>query len=225
MRGVSNRRRPSPGGVVALLALIVALGGVAAAAIPGSDGTIRACYQKGNGNLRVVDSSGDCRPNEAPLDWNRTGERGATGATGATGSAGQSEDVTRFNVLASQGDEPVLASKGPLTLSLRCEDDEPGNFALVARVVVTTTRDHAAVTSMSQRSGSTGASGLSDSDLLATEEFTLEVVGASSSAPGVATTSFTATAPDGPRWSGQAQFGANLHGRPGTCTAAGFVVG
>lgn len=224
MRGIWNRR-PSPGGVVALLALIVALGGVAVAAIPGSDGTIRACYQKGNGNLRVVDSSGDCRPNEAPLEWNRTGERGATGATGATGPAGQSEDVTRFNVLASQGDEPVLTSKGPLTLSLHCENDELGNFGLVARVVVTTTRDHAAVTTMNQRSGGTGAGGFSESDLLMTEEFTLAVVGASSSAPRVATTSFTATAPDGPSWSGQAQIGANLHGRPGTCTATGFVVG
>jgi hypothetical protein len=63
-----RRHRPSPGTAIALAALFVALGGVAFAAIPGSNGTVHACYQKNNGNLRAVSDLSDCRNNEQSID-------------------------------------------------------------------------------------------------------------------------------------------------------------
>ena len=50
---------------------IVAGGGFAFAGIPEDDGTIRACYAKSNGAVRVIDDStgGSCRANEEPLAW------------------------------------------------------------------------------------------------------------------------------------------------------------
>jgi hypothetical protein len=73
---------PSPSMVVALLALGVAAGGVAAASIPGPDGAIRACvaddgqigigaplvpYAVPKGSLRVIDSGASCGSGETPL--------------------------------------------------------------------------------------------------------------------------------------------------------------
>jgi collagen triple helix repeat protein len=77
-----------------LIALAVggAVFGVAAAVqadIPDS-GVIHACYQKVNGQLRVIDTDQGqtCRPSENALSWNQTGPTGATGARGATGPTG-----------------------------------------------------------------------------------------------------------------------------------------
>ena len=71
-----------------LLALTVggAIFGIATAVqadIPDS-GVIHGCYQKVNGQLRVIDTSqgGTCRPSEKALSWNQTGPTGPTGATG-----------------------------------------------------------------------------------------------------------------------------------------------
>jgi hypothetical protein len=65
---------------IGIAALLVVLGGVAFAAIPDSDGTIHACYQKRNGDLRVVESSDDCRRSrELSLEWNQRGPKGDPG--------------------------------------------------------------------------------------------------------------------------------------------------
>jgi len=73
-----RQHRPSPGTVFGFAALVVALGGVAFAAIPDSNGTIHGCYQKQRGNLRVVDSSDECRGNERSLDWSQQGPPGSS---------------------------------------------------------------------------------------------------------------------------------------------------
>src|SRR5437764_13029221 len=77
-----------------LLALAVGGGifGIATAVqadIPDS-GVIHACYQKQNGQLRVIDADQgqSCRPSEVALSWNQTGPTGATGATGPPGPTG-----------------------------------------------------------------------------------------------------------------------------------------
>jgi hypothetical protein len=93
------RHRPSPALAVSTIALVVALGGAAWAAIPNSNtGVISGCYvtvtspQTLPGTLRVIDTQAGqtCLPlaNEKPLNWNQTGPRGLTGATGATGATG-----------------------------------------------------------------------------------------------------------------------------------------
>jgi hypothetical protein len=64
-------RMPSPSMVVAVIALCVAGTGAAVAAIPGSEGTISACYKPANGNLRVIDAGAgeQCKQQERLLTW------------------------------------------------------------------------------------------------------------------------------------------------------------
>ena len=50
--------------------------------------TINACIN-GDGFLRLVANSGNCRRGETPISWNTAGPAGATGATGAQGVAGR----------------------------------------------------------------------------------------------------------------------------------------
>ena len=54
--------------VAALAAVAAAGAGIAWATIPDSNGVIHACYKDSNGDLRVVDTAGDCRRHETPLD-------------------------------------------------------------------------------------------------------------------------------------------------------------
>ena len=65
--------------VVAGAALLVALGGVAFAGLPGASGTIHGCVGTGNGNLRVVEAAAECRKNERPVAWNQEGPPGPPG--------------------------------------------------------------------------------------------------------------------------------------------------
>jgi small secreted domain DUF320 len=93
--GVRRRFVPSPSMAVSLAALVVAVGGVAVAAIPGPDGVIHACIADGNlitqvgtalapttelvspkGALRVIDSGESCGAGETPLNFDQTGPPG-----------------------------------------------------------------------------------------------------------------------------------------------------
>ena len=49
--------------------------------------TINACIN-GDGFLRLVANSGNCRRGETPISWNTVGPVGPAGATGATGAQG-----------------------------------------------------------------------------------------------------------------------------------------
>ena len=84
-----TRYRPSPAMVVASLALLVALGGVAFASIPGPGGTVKGCYSKSTGALRVIDSKKSCsRKRERALSWNQRGPQGLQGLQGIQGIQG-----------------------------------------------------------------------------------------------------------------------------------------
>jgi hypothetical protein len=75
------------------VAIGLAAGGIAYAAIPGPGGVIQGCYQKSGGSLRVVDSAASCKPSEKSLSWDQrgaTGPSGTPGAVGATGATGPS---------------------------------------------------------------------------------------------------------------------------------------
>jgi hypothetical protein len=69
LRWRSLPKKPSPAMVVALLALFVALSGVAVATIPDSNGTVTICYNSKDGTPRVVDTEAEpqCRKNETKL--------------------------------------------------------------------------------------------------------------------------------------------------------------
>lgn len=85
MLSSSRVRRPSPALVLAVIALLIALGGATYAAIPGSDGVIRGCYKNG-GNLRVVESASDCKQSETAISWSQEGPAGPPGPPGPPGS-------------------------------------------------------------------------------------------------------------------------------------------
>jgi hypothetical protein len=85
--------RPSPALAVSVVALVIALGGVAWSAIPGADGVVHGCYRKAagllvaQGTLRVIDPSRGqtCSSAEQALDFNQTGPPGAAGTARAYG--------------------------------------------------------------------------------------------------------------------------------------------
>jgi hypothetical protein len=106
-------RRPSAGTIFGLAALAVAVGGVAYAAIPDSGGTIHACYQKSNGNLRVVESSARCRNGESPLAWSQGGGTGALKMYVKHDASAPQQFVTLYDV------------PGQLRARLKCEDLPP----------------------------------------------------------------------------------------------------
>jgi hypothetical protein len=92
-------RRPSAGTVFGFAALVVAIGGVAFAAIPDSGGTIHGCYKRQDGDLRVVESASDCRRNERALDWSRGSSfPGATKMYVQRGSGPAGQFVTLYEI-------------------------------------------------------------------------------------------------------------------------------
>ena len=90
-------RRPSPATVMAFIALVFAMGGFAVAAIPGPDGTIKGCYKKNKGTLRVISHTKKCKKSERTLTWNQKGQAGAQGQQGSQGLQGASgQDATKL---------------------------------------------------------------------------------------------------------------------------------
>ena len=95
--------------------------GVAAGAIPGSDGVIHGCYQKYDGTLRVIDAEAGatCRTSsELPLTWNQAGSPGPAGPAGppgpqgAPGPAGQ----TRLDTVLSAAFDNPPGAQSPGTV-------------------------------------------------------------------------------------------------------------
>jgi hypothetical protein len=81
--------------VVAMFGVAIGLGGVAFATIPDSSGKVHACYVKGNGNLRVVESASACRKNETAIEWNQQGPKGDPGPPGDGGSGASNNIIVR----------------------------------------------------------------------------------------------------------------------------------
>src|SRR2546423_8212482 len=81
--------RPSPAMVIALLALVLAMGGFAVAQSGrGSGGTIRGCADKKTGVLRVLKARGKCNRRERAISWQQQGPQGVAGSPGTAGRAG-----------------------------------------------------------------------------------------------------------------------------------------
>src|SRR5438067_9019682 len=75
--------------VGAVIATVLA-GGIAWAAIPGAGGVINGCYQKNEGQLRVIDPGNDsCRRSEVAIVWNEQGVSGDKGEQGDPGAPGR----------------------------------------------------------------------------------------------------------------------------------------
>jgi hypothetical protein len=116
-----RRLSQSPALVVALLALVVAIGGISIAAVPDNQGRINACYAKKGGKLRVLQRGTRCRGSEKRLRWNQIGRTGAPGpagtpgapgapgAGGPTGPAGPQGPSTSSMLTGNTGNDPAPA--------------------------------------------------------------------------------------------------------------------
>ena len=106
-------------------AALLAVAAVAGAAIPDSDdGEIHGCYQKNQGQLRVIDAQAGqaCRSSEKPLVWNQEGVQGETGPRGP------SDAFSRWN----NGELAADTLAPPRLLELNVPD---GNFATTATAI------------------------------------------------------------------------------------------
>src|SRR5437764_1465490 len=113
LRAISDRL--SSAHALAIVALVVALGGGAYAAtsgggIPGPGGVINSCYGKQTGQLRVVGANKRCnRRSERRLKWNQKGPRGPIGLTGRIGPTGPT------GVTGLTGTTGATGPAGPIT--------------------------------------------------------------------------------------------------------------
>ena len=105
---------------------LLAVAAVAGAAIPDSDdGEIHACYQKNQGQLRVIDAEDGqgCRPSEESLVWNQEGVQGETGPRGPSDAFSRWHDP----------EAPATTLAAPRLLELSVPD---GSFATTATAIV-----------------------------------------------------------------------------------------
>lgn len=75
---------------VLTIAVAIFFGGTgwALASIPGTDGTISACYATRGGEVRIIDSTASCMARETAIRWNEEGPAGPAGRAGAEGPQG-----------------------------------------------------------------------------------------------------------------------------------------
>jgi hypothetical protein len=106
----------SPSMAVALVALVVAIGGVAYASIPGPDGAIHGCYDNSTGALRVIDPDAGrtCSGVETALSWNQQGPQGPKGDPAPVPQANFGSDGK-----VEPSDLPKKFRSKPGTLSLK----------------------------------------------------------------------------------------------------------
>jgi hypothetical protein len=90
------------------------------AGIIGADGKINGCYQKENGQLRVVAEGSTCRGSELAISWNQQGLKGEAGAAGAqgekgdTGPQGPKGDPGANGAKGDKGDQGEPGAAGPI---------------------------------------------------------------------------------------------------------------
>jgi hypothetical protein len=136
-----RRRRPAPGVVIASVAALAALGSGAYAAMPGGDGTIQGCSQKNNGQLRVIDTDGECRSAEIALEWNQTGpegQKGDPGPAGPPGPPGPSGTSRAFEASGTAFDQTTIPAGEP-GVDVLSKSLPAGKYVLSASVDVSNT--------------------------------------------------------------------------------------
>jgi hypothetical protein len=111
---------------IALLALVIAIGGVAIARIPGPDGEITACYKKQGGDVRLISESKKCGDAEKRIQWSQRGPKGATGLKGADAAVTARDTQTDFVFTKDTG---AVSLGGP---SVTVNVPATGAFVLIA---------------------------------------------------------------------------------------------
>jgi hypothetical protein len=113
-----GERMPSPAMLVALIALVLAIGGTAIAAIPGQDGSISACYRMKGGALRVIAAGKSCAKGERQIAWNQRGPSGPRGDAGVPGSRGDAGERGPQGAPGPQGELGLQGAPGLPATSL-----------------------------------------------------------------------------------------------------------
>jgi hypothetical protein len=120
--------------ILAVIALAVASGGVAVAAIPSADGTINGCYSNAKGTLRVIDVEAGkaCGSGETAISW-KSGTNSAGGDLTSNypnpeirpGAVGSPEIADEQVKTADLGPQSVTRNRlGPNAVSsAKVEDD------------------------------------------------------------------------------------------------------
>jgi hypothetical protein len=97
-----------------VVASALAIGAVSSALHAGS--TIHACVANANGNVRIVDQSKGCHPNETLLQWNQVGPQGPPGPQGPQGPQGLQGPVGPQGPAGADGEgiePPLRVRTGP----------------------------------------------------------------------------------------------------------------
>jgi hypothetical protein len=98
--------------VVVIVLAIVLVGGVTWAFA--SDGnTIHACVNKSSGEIKIVDSSDDCKNNEQYLEWTIVGPQGPPGPQGPQGDTGPQGPQGPQGDTGPQGPQGDTGPQGP----------------------------------------------------------------------------------------------------------------
>lgn len=130
------RPRLTYANLMATIALFVALGGGAYAAIssiPGGDGVIHSCYQSKGGGLRVVAAKKKCSRGEHALSWNQVGRPGRQGNQGIQGVQGVPGPSNAFEVARDVG--PMNIGTTPVTVATLA-NLPPGSYVVSAKTEV-----------------------------------------------------------------------------------------
>ena len=83
---------PSPATVLAVIAVVVATGGVSNARVPDEEGLIHACVTPETGELRILDPETVpplCKVGQYLLTWSAAGREGDEGDRGRRGTRGK----------------------------------------------------------------------------------------------------------------------------------------
>ena len=104
-------RRTVIAGIVALACAVLLPIALHAASSPG---TLEACVNPGNGNMRLVASSTQCHNNETRVSWNITGPAGPPGPTGPSGPAGPKGATGPAGSTGATGAAGAIGPIGPI---------------------------------------------------------------------------------------------------------------
>jgi hypothetical protein len=83
---------PSPATLLAVIAMVVATGGVSKATVPDSEGLIHACVTPQTGEMRILDPDAVpalCKTGQYLLTWSARGPEGDEGEDGDRGRRGK----------------------------------------------------------------------------------------------------------------------------------------
>jgi len=77
---------------------------------PVDQNVLTGCYQKNNGQLRIVTSASQCRPSEVAISWNKLGPQGPAGPVGPAGPAGPAGPIGPEGPQGPAGSAGVVAT-------------------------------------------------------------------------------------------------------------------